>query len=306
MFKRRNSKKQKKKPDNVLPSAESAEALAKKLSAVKALLGVSEKYWNSMYLPIFQRLSFISQHFKGREERLISLTQRDLPKLLRRAKKSVTKNASEEPVKLYVTTLCYCTLLVCSAFRTYELVGITADEGQNRYALYPWWGGVYSTKRFSTIEPVKRKGKLFASAIAPQVCQHFIEELSIWPWLYRASSWLEKLNRELLSGGEDGVLMGVGVVYFDDPFALEVVNISTDSREETMSVPSESSPPAAQQDSLLSGEFDGVEEDILNEDMSPEKNTSDHSNNNKDSAGITDTTSSADLMGELEALKKSG
>lgn len=238
-----------------------SEALKSRLAGIKDQISVDVNYWNVMYQPIFDKLQKTGQLFKGKEDNLYLLACRDLPRLIRHSKRSVSKDISEQPLKIYVTTVCYVALLITSAFRRYEI--FTKNSEEERFALYPW----HSEQSCS--DEVLIKARATVTSSAPFVCEvvHWlVDNPSIWRWLYKEPSWVEKLYRECLSGGDSGLILGSGVVFFDNPFSGFVLADEEPGKDDTPpeqgTVQAKDEPSNEKMDSLEKKEVEG-ESDLL-------------------------------------------
>lgn len=176
-------------------------------------MSVDPHFWSVMYQPMFDKLLVTGSLFKGKEYALYRMACKELPRLIRYSKKSVSRDISEQPLKIYLTVLAYVSLLIISAFRRYEVVSI--NEKQQRFPVYPWH---QLPDNEETLRIDKRKVTTVSAPFSGEVIHWLVANAAIWRWLYKEPSWLEKLYREVLSGGESSLLLGQGVVYFDNPF----------------------------------------------------------------------------------------
>ena len=179
---------------------------------MKSQVSVNEQHWSVMYQPMFDKLLAVGQVFSGQEYALYRLACNELPTLIRYSKKNVTRDSSEQPLKIYLTALSYVSLLIISAFRRYEVVSV--NEKQQRFSVYPW----HEIPSSKDLRVTKRKVVTSSAPFAGEVIHWLVSEHSIWRWMYNEPTWLEKLYREVISGSDAGVLLGQGVVYFDNPF----------------------------------------------------------------------------------------
>lgn len=179
-----------------------------------------------MYAPVFNKLLEVSELFTGKEDNLYLLACRDLPRLLRHSKKSVSKDISEQPLKTYITTICYVSLLITSAFRRYHLV--TKNSSQERFSFYPWHSSLLPGDELII---KKRKTVPSSAPFVSEVIHWLVDNPKIWRWLYNEPSWVDSMYRECLSGGDSGLILGTGIVFFDDPFSDFVFSNNADSIE---------------------------------------------------------------------------
>lgn len=246
----------------------SAEALNSWLDGVKNQVSVNEQHWSVMYQPMFDKLLLTGKFFKGKEYELYKKACKELPRLIRYSKKKVSRDISEQPLKIYLTTLAYVTLLIVSAFRRFEVVSVNSK--QQRFSVYPW----HETELLSDLRVSRRKVVTSSAPFAGEVVHWLVTDVSIWRWLYNEPDWLAGLYREVISGGDAGMLLGQGVVYFDNPFPENEEHAFPKNADEPSEVaeakseqPVEESPPEGEASSDEHSLLDSPPEDDMDLDQ---------------------------------------